>query len=380
MILINGFLHRERLYQVIRRWLHDDLQAGDVDEILRLVHFNNVYVSRYLERFSARLLQGLHGAALHTETVTTKGALRDRISRDLPRDCARCVALGAAYAHNPGQYYRETPFHGRLYFRSRSGSMQYLGSSRVKRIRRLAEKCARRVVDWLHEAGGAAGLPGAPALTPAEQQQAEQLVLLRVHDFQPAPGALVVNDVAGVKLVLEARHFTQLLDLLQAGGDRVIEQERHDGIYRATHIVVEHHPDRAAILAEPLHDGMLRVFAAHGYSSARADAAFREFVCAGEAGVNVEIIVTGYLEMLEGEIGRCMHEDRIIRQRHNPRYYGQLAQNVGFLLEFLFTYPALPYRTLERLPLRIRDRYLPDYFDEVRRRLFNNPSVELHEL
>ncbi len=125
---------------------------------------------------------------------------------------------------------------------------------------------------------------------------------------------------------------------------------------------------------------MLQVFDAHGYTPGQANAAFREFVQSGEESINLEIIVTSYLEMLESEIGRCMHEERIIRQRHNPRYCGQLAQNVGFLMEFLFTYPALPLPRLDRLPVRIRDRYLPDTFDEVRRKLFGNPSVELNEL
>ena len=49
-------------------------------------------------------------------------------------------------------------------------------------------------------------------------------------------------------------------------------------------------------------------------------------------------------------------------------------------MEFLFTFAAVPGGRLERLPVRIWNRYLPDYFDEVRRRLFDNPSVELNEL
>jgi hypothetical protein len=160
----------------------------------------------------------------------------------------------------------------------------------------------------------------------------------------------------------------------------VIEQERHAGLYRATNLVIQHRPDIDAILDEPLHDRMLRVFAAHGFDAAQAGAAFREFVASGEEPISLEIIVTTYPEMLESEIGRCMHEERIIRQRQDPRYHGQLAQNVEFLMEFLFTFPALPRHRLERLPVRIGDRYLPDTFDEIRRRLFDNPSVELNEL
>lgn len=384
MIRINSFLHREHLSRIIRRWLSDALQPGDVDEILQLVHFNNVYVSRYLDRFAADLFTRLHGSDLHKRSVVTKGDLRDRIITSLPRHCARCAELGAAYTRDPGHYFRETPFHGSLYFSDGQGAEQYIGSSRVKRIRRLAEKSARRLVDWLHDAKDASpyGRGGHQDQSPEALLQAETRLLacLQAQHFLQAPESLVINDVAGLKVILDAHELERLLDLLAEAGCTLVEREHHDGTYRATNLVIDYRPDREAILAGPLHDRMLRVFAAHGYTAAQVDTAFREFVQSGEEYVSLEIIVTSYLEMLESEIGRCMHEERIIRQRHNPRYYGQLAQNIGFLLEFLFTFPALPYRRLERLPVRIRDRYLPDYFDEVRRRLFNNPSVELNEL
>ncbi|MGB5472477.1 MAG: hypothetical protein WBQ78_03245 [Gammaproteobacteria bacterium] len=384
MIRINSFLHRDRLSDVIRRWMRDTLQPGDVDEILRLVHFNNVYVTRCLGRFSADLFAGLHGTALRMETVATKGALRDRISRILPSHCARCAELATAYAGDPGHYFRDTPFHGTLYFHDGQGDACYAGSSRIKRIRRLAEKTARRLVDWLYMGGGTESAGGVwqQEAAPEALQQAEQRLLVLLHD-NPAiqlPDGQAINDVAGLKVILETHELERLTSLLQDGGCTLIEQERHDGNYRATNLVVGYHPDKDKVLAEPLHDRMLQVFGAHGYTPGQANAAFREFVQSGEESINLEIIVTSYLEMLESEIGRCMHEERIIRQRHNPRYCGQLAQNVGFLMEFLFTYPALPFPRLDRLPVRIRDRYLPDYFDEVRRKLFNNPSVELNEL
>ena len=48
-------------------------------------------------------------------------------------------------------------------------------------------------------------------------------------------------------------------------------------------------------------------------------------------------------------------------------------------MEFLFNLPLAPDGPLERLPVRLWDRYLPDYFDEVKRRLFDLPSSELTE-
>lgn len=377
MITINGFLHRARLRELVQRWMFHDLHPGDVDELLRLVHFNNVYVSRYLERLSNVLFARLCEGTPHVEKVDSKGALRDRICRCLPAGCERCAELAAGYARRPGQFFRETPFQGSLYLHDSAAGVRYAGSSRIKRIRRLAEKSARKLVDWLHES-----VATRPDGTPADLLQTDRRMLQRLQEIRGVPDSrrLAINDVAGIKVVLERHTPEHLETLLADSGCRLVEREDHDGIYHATNLVVEYRPERTAILGEPLHERMLRVFAAHGYTRQRADAAFHDFVHSGEQHVSVEIIATGYADMLESEIGRCMHEERIIRQRHNPRYYGQLAQNAGFLMEFLFTFPALPYRELDRLPLRIGDRYLPDYFDEVRRRLFNNPSVELNEL
>lgn len=374
MITINSFLHRGRLHELIRRWLLGELRPGDADEILRLVHFNNIHVSRSLALFADDLFAALHGDGLQVVQVSTKGELRDRVSRNFPVRCGRCAELVAAYLRNPGYYFRDTPFHGSLYFRDGASGAGYVGSRRVKRIRRLAEKIARRLVDWLHSD------TVMPAdASPGEWRKVEQQVLARLQG-EPPPENLVINDVAGLKVVLEAREPERVLAVLEAAGCTLIEQERHEGIYRATNLVVEYRPDTDAVLGVPLHARMLRVFEAHGYGAAQTAAAFREFVQSGEERISLEIIVTDYREMLESELGRCMHEERIIRQRHEPRYYGQLAQNVGFLMEYLFTFPALPRRRLERLPVRIGNRYLPDTFDEIRRRLYGNPSVELNEL
>lgn len=281
-------------------------------------------------------------------------------------------------------YFRETPFHGSLYLRDENRAGHYVGSSRIKRIRRLAEKTARRLADRLYDGIGLQAA-GANVQRHAEADvpmYAQRSLLDLSGEYRAAglPENLAINDVAGIKVILEDGELDRLLALLRDAGCRVVEQECHEGDYRATNLVVEYRPDAEQILAEPLHDRLIEVFAAHGFSARQARTAFRESVQSGEEIVCLEIIVSSYQEMLESEIGRCMHEERIIRQRLNPRYSGQLAQNVEFLMEFLFTFPAVPHRPLDCLPVRIRDRYLPDYFDEVRRKLFNNPSVELDEL
>jgi hypothetical protein len=78
--------------------------------------------------------------------------------------------------------------------------------------------------------------------------------------------------------------------------------------------------------------------------------------------------------MLESEIGRCIHEDRIIEQRLYQQYRGPLARNIQDLMEYLFSFPSSQQRELGELPIKIWNRYLPDYFDEVLKQLFRIPT------
>jgi hypothetical protein len=397
MIQITGFIHRKALQDLIGRWMLDRFEPSDAMDLMRLVHFNSVYVARYLPVLTERVLRGFHRCRLSSRMSLTKGDIKDQLVAHLPAlpmsGLERADRLIAAYHADPGLYYRETPFRGMLYFAERDGRRIYIGSNRIKRIRRLAEKSARKVVDWLHaeirrghhpdaEFGPWAPAEGAEwpqsVLSDLERRENELLHRLREAGSGGLPDDIGINDVAGIKVMVEPDEEERLLGTLQDLGCRLVELERHTGCYRAVNLLVDYKPDKGHILAEALPAKVLRVFREHGIQSREVHRWFETFVLAGEAGVRVEIICSDYVETLEGEIGRCMHEDRIIRQRQRPEYRGQLAQNVEFLLELLFTLPAAPDVRLERLPVRLRDRYLPDYFDEVKRALFHMPSVELN--
>ena len=56
-----------------------------------------------------------------------------------------------------------------------------------------------------------------------------------------------------------------------------------------------------------------------------------------------------------------------------PAVPGPLARNIQCLLEYLFAFPASHRRELGELPIKIWDRYLPDYFDEILKQLFRIP-------
>ena len=400
MIRINGFVHRAALCDLIRRWMLNRPEATDRRRLLQLVYFNNIFVHRYLPLLSEALLTRLHQCELRVRRAPTKGNLKDQIVSHSPCPDARVAQLIDAYRRNPGQYFRETPFQGMVYFCAGEGGEAYVASSRIKRVRRLAEKTARRLVDWIYGeiqrqarsmtlSGGSSALSvsadSEPSVAPGTEgfRRAEKQILDQLRDEHPPRLVeyLEINDVAGIKCILEAGEEARLQQALQELGCRIVEREYHVGDYTATNLVVDYYPDKDHVLSLPLPDQVIRVFVAHGMSENETRRAFEQFVREGEAGVRVEIIVSDYAQMLESEIGRCMHEERIIRQRLDQEYRGQLAVNLEFLMEYLFMLPAAPgVEDVETLPIRLWDRYLPDYFDEVKSALFNIPSVELNAL
>ena len=394
MITINSFLHREVLSDIIRRWMYNEAVPADADWITRLVHFNHAFVSRYLDLFAKRIFRGLHPGTLSSRAVRVKGDLKDALVEDPPCRNERIDELIGEYRLNPGRFYPETPFQGTLYFAGRNGSPAYIGSSRIKRYRRLAEKSARRIIDRIFdqikrhaeeladERARVLGIPRERLLTtPADMTRefviAEKRLLDDLLEKKPITGdgeILPINDVAGMKVVLERPEQPNLLELLGRFPDcEVVEEERHSGRYNATNLLVRFRPPREEILLQPLDRGTLRIMEERGFSLDDTNRSYAEFVRSGEEDVMLEVIFSDYQEMLESEIGRCIHEDRIIEQRLLQQYRGPLARNIGYLLEYLFVFPISGRRELGELPIKIWNRYLPDYFDEILKQLFRIP-------
>jgi hypothetical protein len=395
MITINSFLHREAFSDIIRRWMYDEARPADADLIARLVHFNHVYVSRYLDLFSVLVFRELHHGELSSRPVQLKGELKDALVDKPPYRNERIDELIRDYHRNPGRFYRETPFHGTLYFHRRNGGEEYAGSSRIKRVRRLAEKSARRIIDRIFatikrhadtladERARLLGIPRERLLTAPEDMtgeflQAENRLLEDLREKRPIAGAdekLVINDVAGLKVILEDGRKRELMALLdRLPNCEVVEEERHTGRYNATNLIVRYRPPRKEIVARPLGQGLLNVMQARGFPPGEASQAFAEFVRSGEEDVLLEIILSTYQEMLESEIGRSIHEDRIIEQRLFQQYRGPLARNIQCLMEYLFVFPASQKREPGELPIKLWNRYLPDYFDEILKQLFHIPA------
>ena len=157
----------------------------------------------------------------------------------------------------------------------------------------------------------------------------------------------------------------------------ILEKERHTGKYNATNLIVSYKPPVEEILIQPLSKKITDMMQIRGLSPEESNTAFSEFVRSGEEDIHMEIIVSDYEEMLESEIGRCMHEDRIIEQRLRQQYRGHLAKNIEYIMEYSFTFPSSPQVQLGELPIKLWNRYLPDYFEEVLKCLFQIPQSSI---
>jgi hypothetical protein len=374
--------------------MYFDVRSTDADLITRLVHFNNVYVSRYLKIFSEKVFRELHHCDLYMKPASRKSDLKDIIVSNPPYRNYRIDELIHNYYAEPGRYYRETPFQAVLFFKKRNGTDEYIGSKRIKRVHRLAEKSARRIIDRMFDAirrhadsladdrARILGIPRHQLLTPHEEMdkeflKAENRLLEDLQQKQEIHETedMVINDVAGMKVIIEDSQQETVFEVLRRiERCEIIEKERHTGKYNATNLIICYKPDRKEILNQPLNEKILSIMRLRGLTPVESQNAFSEFVCSGEEDICMEIIVSDYEEMLESEIGRCMHEDRIIEQRLRQEYRGHLARNIVYLMEYLFTFPSSGQLEMGELPIKLWNRYLPDYFDEVLRNLFRIPQ------
>jgi len=377
MIRINSYLHRNLFHDVVRRWMYNLAYPSDAELITRLVHFNNVYVSRYLNAFSREVLEKIHAAPLNTSKALLKKDLKDVIVAHPPNINERIEEMVRDYREKPERYYRATPFSGTLFFTERAGTRWYIGSNRIKRVRRLAEKSARRIVDSIFETIKSRAEDADQEFLNAESRLLDDLRNQRPIHFEEE---LIINDVAGLKVIAEDYDFPRVVETIRSTDNcEIIEEEPHTGRYNAVNLIVRYAPAKEEILQTPLGPGTLKTIAARGLDPDRAGREFADFVNMGEDHVNIEVIVSNYQEMLESEIGRCMHEDRIIQQRLQQDYRGHLAKNVEYLMVYLFNFAVSARSELGDLPIQLWDRYLPDYFDEVIRSLFDLPPLRLVE-
>jgi len=148
------------------------------------------------------------------------------------------------------------------------------------------------------------------------------------------------------------------------------ERETLNGNYNATNLIVRFRWSREEMLKRSPSKEVQSVFRKRGCPRDTIKA-YKNFIESAEDEVTIEISLISYEEMLESEIGRSMHEERILAQRQNQQYQGSLARNIEYLLDYLFRFALSTTKELNEVPIQLWVRYMPDYIDHILRRLYN---------
>ena len=391
MLLIDSFIHRSSLSELIARWMIGKIAPGDVMRLKSIINFNGYIARLWIDWFARDLLERFHGVVPVHLPVSTKGQLKDFAISHPRYTTARIEQMRLAYSRFPEDFYRDTPIDGVLYAAAFGDRQEFVGSSRIKRFRRVAEKGSRRIVDFMldriranadlladeraHSLGISRDqLITSPEMMAEEFSHAERRILKSIKNgiFRPDPLSLSIPDVAGVKIIVEPPEQERFRELVsRMPGIAITEEESHAGDYNATNFKLMYSLPKKRLLAEPLSDAYLRVLAYRGFDKTEVSRRYQEFIERGEDEVSFEMIVANYQEFLESEIGRSMHEERIQAQRSHRDYNGHLATNIRFLMEFMLSLCRSPWCTdLEEVPVKLWVKYMPDSIERAERKLY----------
>ncbi|MCA9672110.1 MAG: hypothetical protein KC503_41230 [Myxococcales bacterium] len=396
MLYLESFVHRVPLAEVVSRWIVNQPEPGDVAQLKRIVNFNSYIARIWVDGLARTVLAGIHGQAPRSMVAKTKGQLKDFIVDNPFDDSERTRELVARYRRYPEDFYRETPFDGRLYYIEQDvmPHKRYVGSTRIKRFRRIAEKGSRRIVDYMFERIRAnadalaeerakrLGIPKHELITPPAQQVEEflhaerrLLKMIRRGSIQHEFPILSIPDVVGIKIIADEKQYERIVETLQDHPScTLIEQEHHTGRYNAINLRVAYKIPRDQLIASTPNAHHRRVLSFRGFDPETVAGEYRQFVETAEDHVLLEIIVAGTSEFMESEIGRSMHEDRIVQQRSHASYSGHLATNVMYLMDYLLVSCLAPSRReVSDVPIKLWVKYMEDTMDRLKRALFNVP-------
>ncbi|MCL2325408.1 MAG: hypothetical protein FWC40_02750 [Proteobacteria bacterium] len=391
MITVGSYIHRAELEDVFWRWLHGQVKADDPERVTKLIHFNNIYVNRYLGLWAKQLFSALAGSRPVEVPIQTKAELKDALVSYPHYHDEHIDELMRDYLARRECFFIETPIHGKLYFAGCGDQHRLVGSQRIKRARRLAEKSARRIIDMIFSAikrraehyadmrATQLGIPRTQLLTSKSEmihefERAEERIVqdMREGIHLPKISAPSINDVAGLKVIIEPGDEKKLFHYLETRTRcDIFEVEPHRGEnYNATNLVIRARPQKNILIREPIDPRLIRSMQNRGVWKGDVQKEFENFVLSGEDEVYIEIIYASFKDLLESEIGKSMHETRITTQRNKQEYTGQLAKNIEYIVQYIFEFASYPSAELKECAIKVWTHYLPDYFNEVLKNLY----------
>lgn len=374
---LSGFVHREALFQLTRRWLCAQLEADDGLLITRTLICDGFVLGETLEKITKRLLRAIHQGAFSLERIHLKGELREALCKSVQDPTPRVLELVQDYWRRPEFYYKDVPINGVMAL-DQTGKL--LGLYRLKRPRRIAEKANRYIANWIfhmvqekarrlaEERARVLRIPLELLLTPQEEMaqefvRAEEEIAgsFRAGTVQMDRSALTINDIGGIKIVAEQE---ALEDLERALGEEpdleVVEREEYKGEYRARSFILRHTWDKQEVCRAFLEKEAWKRYLNRGVPEKELASGIESWLEDAAPDLYLEIMFSTFPDMVESELGCCIHEERILAQRDTKVYKGYIPANVEFLVEYLFSVGLSPKTKVESLPILLWGRYLPE--------------------
>jgi len=388
---LTSFIHREDLFHLTERWLCARPEPEDGARITEILICDGFVVSETLRTLTQHLLEMIYDKPFHMEPIRFKGELRDLLCLNPPGINPRVDELVRKYRNNPDFFYREAPISG-ITSLDREGNL--IGVSRIKRPRRIAEKANRYIANWIFK------LVQAKAKTMAEKRAQELGVPLErlmtskeemAREFTGAEeritemfkegtikldkASLTIHDVGGIKIIAEAEKLSHLQEkLFHHPLIKVVNKEAYEGDYQAESLILEVSWDKESICGRYREGRAWENHLNRGIPEDRLRKGIEIFLEGTLPTLNIELILTTFPNLVESELGRSIHEERIIAQRDHKVYKGYIPLNVEFLIEYLFAVGLSPQAHINGIPVKLWGRYLPDTISFHIRNLYQMPE------
>lgn len=383
---LTAMSHRDELFRLTMRWMNDDFHPDDGERISRIFLYESAISAMVLDRI-LQFLNRQYQGPMQMERINRKSDLRRQLIAHRPKPNPRMDELARKFNENPTYFFPHMPIDA-VMISDRTSRL--VAITRIKRLSRIAEKVSFRLVDALYREiqataeklaehrAGAAGLPlDRFVSTPAAMEkdfiaaEADMVGRFRGKQVRINPKDLIINDIIGFKIIDQPEVLNSLPELLsRESGMRVKEIETHQGNYNAVNLLLDINlPPEKELVArlEKLDWGPAR---RRGLDPEDVRKNICAYVRQGESTVRIELILTTPEELMEAELGRSIHELRVLRQRQ--AYGGLLGQNAGYLVEYLLSLAASPKTHIPEIPVKLYGRYLPEEITAITCALHGN--------
>jgi hypothetical protein len=388
---LTGLTHRDELFDLTVRWLNDDLHQGDGRIITGIFLYEGFISGSFVIHKMVHFLRTIFNTNLELERIRQKHLLRERLIQYMAHPTERTAELVRTFRGNPEFFFPRLPIDAVLVV---AGGKRLVSIGRIKRLSRVAEKVSFRLMDALFQdikaeaqhiaemRAALAGLPltsfiSSPDAMRKDFIDAEIAVATRFREkaMQFERDAFAINDMLGFKIIGEPEELVMVLDRLkEAPGFKIVEIEEHSGNYNAVNLSVELQLPDPGELMNAFQGLDWSIAARRGLNPDEARRGLPAYLERGSRSIRLEIILTTYPELVESEFGRSLHELRILELRERTPYCGLIAQNAGYLIEYLLTLAMAPVLAVPELPIKLYGRYLPETIRAVKCALFGNDT------